>query len=287
MKTGFVGLGAMGAPMAANLAAKGWLAGVHDVLPEVAASVARKHGVPAVSRPSELWSGCDAILLCVSNDAAVLNVVRDLAVTAARGKRVIDCSTVAPETAVEASQRLAEVGARFLDAPINGGTDGARDARLVFMVGGREADYAAAQPLFEALGTRHLRIGDVGSGQATKAVNQVVLAGIAQAVTEGLAFAEAQGLPMNLVVDALSGGAAGSWFVQNRGRAMIDGDFPPGIKVSLHVKDLTICQQLAAQAGGNLPTVDTTLAQYQTLMAEGYGDADISALYRLNRRLFQ
>lgn len=287
MKTGFVGLGAMGAPMAANLAAKGWLSGVHDLSPSAVKAFVATHPVTAAAAPADLWQGCDAIVLCVSNDAAVLDVVRALVVTAARGKLVIDCSTVAPETAVEASQRLAEVGARYIDAPINGGTDGAREARLVFMVGGSDADYATARPLFETLGTRHLRIGEVGSGQAVKAVNQAMVAGIAQAVTEGLAFADALGLPMPKVVEALSGGAAGSWFVQNRGRAMVDGDFPPGIKVSLHQKDLTICQQLAAQAGGNLPSVDTTLAQYQTLMAEGYGDADISALYRLNRRLFE
>jgi len=117
-------------------------------------------------------------------------------------------------------------------------------------------------------------------------VNQVMAAGVAQAVTEGLAFAAALELPLHLVIDAVSTGAAGSWFMQNRARTMVNGEYPPGFKVALHHKDLMICQQMAAQLGGDLPCVDTTLAQYQTLMAEGHGDEDISALYRLNKRLF-
>jgi 3-hydroxyisobutyrate dehydrogenase len=278
MKTGFIGLGAMGALMAANLARKGMLSAVHNYTPQTAELFAREHHVTAVKWPAEIWSHCDAVVICVSNDAAVLDVVR--------GKLVVDCSTVAPETAVEAAQLLAAVGARFVDAPINGGTDGARNGRLVFMVGGSEADHAAAIPLFEAMGAQHIHMGETGSGQATKAVNQAMAAGVAQAVTEGLAFAEALGLPMSRVIDALGAGAAGSWFVENRGRTMIDGHFPPGLKIELHHKDLTICQQMAAQLGGSLPSVDTTLAQYQTLMAEGRGEEDISALYRLNRRLF-
>ncbi len=286
MKAGFIGLGAMGAPMAVNLAKKGLLTAVHNYTPQTAELFAREHKVAAVKWPAELWSLCDAVVMCVSNDAAVLAVIRELATPAARGKLVVDCSTVSPETAEEAAELMAAVGARFLDAPINGGTEGARNGRLVFMVGGSEADCTVAKPLFEAMGTQHLHMGGIGSGQATKAVNQAMAAGVAQAVTEGLAFAEALGLPMPQVIDALGAGAAGSWFVQNRGRAMINGDYPPGLKVALHHKDLTICQQMAAQLGGGLPSVDTTLAQYQTLMAEGHGEEDISALYRLNRRLF-
>ena len=209
-----------------------------------------------------------------------------LAVPEARGKLVIDTSTVAPETAREAASMLEKVGARFVDAPITGGTEGARTGKLTFMVGGEAADFAEAQPLFAVMGARSLHMGELGTGQATKAVNQVMAAGVAQAVTEGLAFAQALKLPMSQVIEAVGSGAAGSWFVQNRGRTMVNGEYPPGFKVALHLKDLTICQRLAAELGGDLPCVDTTLAQYQTLVAEGHGEEDISALYRLNRRLF-
>ena len=286
MKAGLIGLGAMGTHMAANLALKGHLAGVHTLDAAAAQAFAQQHHVTAADTPAALWANCEVIVLCVSNDAAVLAVVRALAVSAARGKLVIDCSTVAPDTATEAAALLAAVGARFLDAPINGGTEGARLAQLTFMVGGAAADYTAALPLFEAMGQRHLHIGATGNGQATKAVNQAVTAGIAQAVTEALAFAQALELPLHLVVEALGSGAAGSWFAQNRARASVGGSYLPGLKIALHHKDLTICQQMAAQLGGELPVVDTTQAQYQILIAEGHGEEDIAALYRLNRRLF-
>ncbi|HEY0974590.1 MAG TPA: NAD(P)-dependent oxidoreductase [Solimonas sp.] len=286
MKAAFIGLGAMGTHMAANLAAKGLLSAVHDLDDAAARAASDRLKVPAVADPAALWRDSDAVVLCVSNDAAVREVVRALAVPAARGKCVIDCSTVSPETATEAAERLAAVGAQFIDAPINGGTDGARTAKLIFILGGAPEACEAMRPLFEAMGQRQIRIGDTGSGQATKAVNQALTAGIAQAVTEGLAFADALGLPMPLVIETLSTGAAGAWFAQNQTRREIGREFPPGLKIDLHHKDLTICQQLVAQIGGQLPTVDTTLAQYQTLMAQGYGEEDISALYRLNRKLF-
>lgn len=286
MKVGFIGLGAMGWHMAANLAAKGFLGGVYTLNREKAEEFAGQHGVNAVTAPALLWADCDVICLCVPADEQVIELVDALAIPAARGKLVIDSSTVAPETAIDAAEKLATVGARFLDAPITGGTEGARLAWLTFMVGGAPEDYVAALPLFEAMGQRHLHIGPHGSGQATKAVNQVMAAGVAQAVTEGLAFAAALQLPLHLVIDSVSTGAAGSWFAQNRARTMVNDEYPPGLKISLHQKDLMICQQMAAQLGGDLPCVNTTLAQYQTLTAEGHGEEDISALYRLNKRLF-
>ncbi|AXQ31245.1 NAD(P)-dependent oxidoreductase [Solimonas sp. K1W22B-7] len=286
MKVGFIGLGAMGWHMAANLADKGFLAAVYTRQRQQAEDFAAQYPVRAVTSAVQLWDDCDVICLCVPADRDVMETVEALAVPAARGRLVIDCSTVARETAIDAADLLAKVGARFLDAPITGGTEGARLARLTFMVGGTPEDYVSALPLFEAMGSRHIHIGPHGNGQATKAVNQVMAAGVAQAVTEGLAFAAALDLPLHLVIDAVSTGAAGSWFQQNRARTQVTGEYPPGLKVALHLKDLMICQQMAAQLGGDLPCVDTTLAQYQTLMAEGHGEEDISSLYRLNKRLF-
>lgn len=286
MKAGFIGLGAMGWHMAGHLAARGLLDAVWNRTPETAARFARERGAAAAPDPSALWKDCDAVVVCVSADAQVLEMVRRLAVPAARGKLVIDASTVARETAVAAAAALDAVGARFVDAPITGGTEGARNATLTFMAGGDPADVARAAPLFGAMGARFVHMGPVGAGQATKAVNQVVCAGIAQAVTEGVAFAEALELPLDKVLEVVGSGAAGSWFMTHRGRNFMAGRYPPGFKLSLHLKDLRICRDMAQSLGGKLPVSDATIPQYEALVRGGHGDEDISALYRLNRGLF-
>lgn len=286
-KAGFIGLGAMGWHMAGHLARKGLLAAVWNRTADKAQAFAREHGVVAAAAPAALWECCDTVILCVSADAQVLEMVDALAQPAARGKRVVDTSTVAAATAQEAARRLARVGIRFLDAPITGGTEGAKNAKLTFMVGGDAGDAAAAAPLFQAMGARHLHMGATGAGQATKAVNQVMCAGINQAVTEGLAFAEALKLPLDQVIEVVGSGAAGSWFVNHRGKTMVRGQFPPGFKLSLHLKDLRICREMAQALGGKLPVSDATIPQYEELVRRGHGDEDISALYRLNKGLFR
>ena len=286
MKAGFIGLGSMGWHMARHLAAKGLLGGVWNRTRERAQQFAQEHGVRAVDVPAELWSCCDALVLCVSADAQVLDVVERIAGADAGGKLVIDTSTVARETAVAASKKLAAADARFIDAPITGGTEGAKNATLTFMVGGAKGDVQRAAPLLEAMGKRHVHMGAVGTGQATKAVNQVVCAGIAQAVTEGIAFADALKLPLDKVLEVVGSGAAGSWFMTQRGRNFISGEYPPGFKLALHLKDLYICQRMARSLGGKLPVTEATIAPYEELKRQGHGDEDISTLYRLNRTLF-
>jgi 3-hydroxyisobutyrate dehydrogenase len=135
----------------------------------------------------------------------------------------------------------------------------------------------------EELAARIVYMGATGSGQATKAVNQIMGAGINQAVTEALAFAQAQGLALDKVIDVISGGASGNWFLQHRGSTMTQGTFAPGFKLALHHKDLKICQSMAAQTGFSTPITDMTISHYAQLMADGYGDEDISALYRLKK----
>lgn len=286
MKAGFIGLGSMGWHMAGHLARKGLLGAVWNRTRDKAAAFAQEHGVEAAGAPADLWKACDAVVLCVTADAQVLDVVRALAVPAADGKLVIDASTVAAETAREAMARLAGSDCRFLDAPITGGTEGAKKGTLTFMVGGQDADVAEAAPLFQAMGARHVHMGAVGAGQATKAVNQVACAGIAQAVTEAVAFARAQRLPLEKVLEVVGSGAAGSWFMTHRGPNFISGHYPPGFKLALHLKDLRICRDMAASLGGRLPVSDGTIPHYELLVEQGYGDEDISALYRLNARLF-
>ncbi len=151
------------------------------------------------------------------------------------------------------------------------------------MVGGDDAVLARVNPVLAAVAARIVHIGQVGSGQATKSVNQIMCAGINQAVTEALAFAEAQGLPMDKVIDVVAGGAAGNWFLDHRGSTMTAGVFAPGFKLALHHKDLKIAQAMAVSAGVALPLTEQTLKDYGELMAEGFGDEDISALYRLKK----
>lgn len=286
MKAGFVGLGAMGSHMAGHLAGKGLLGGVWNRTRERADVFASAHAVPVVATPAELWRTCDVVVLCVSADEQVLDMVDHLAVPDARGKLVIDTSTVARETAMAAAQELAGVGAHFVDAPITGGTEGARNATLTFMCGGHEPDVARATPLLRAMGARIVHMGPVGAGQATKAVNQVVCAGIAQAVTEGVAFAEALHLPLDRVLEVVGSGAAGSWFMTNRGKNFVANDYPLGFKLALHLKDLYICRTMAHALGGRLPVTEATIPQYEQLKQQGHGDEDISTLYRANRGLF-
>lgn len=285
MHTGFIGLGAMGAPMARNLAKAGLLVAVWNRTPARSQAFARELGVDAAADPADLARRCDALVTCVSADADLLQVVDAMLPGLSAGKLVIDCSTVGMETAEIAAGRLRETGARFLDAPVSGGTEGAAQGTLSMMVGGDAAAFAEARPILEAMASRIVHMGPVGAGQATKAVNQVMVAGIVQAVTEALAFGEALGLPMEQVIDVVGNGAAGNWFVNHRGKTMIEGRFPLGFKVALHHKDLDICRRMAEHHDVDLPGVDATLAAYDRLMEQGHGDEDISSLYRLKRKV--
>jgi 3-hydroxyisobutyrate dehydrogenase len=199
------------------------------------------------------------------------------------GSVVVDMSTVSSATAITAASMLAEKQAAFLDAPVSGGVEGAKKGTLAMMAGGDAAVLEKIRPVLAAMTGRILHMGKTGAGQATKAANQIMAAGINQAVTEALAFAEIQGLPMDKVIDVISGGAAGNWFLQHRGLTMTNGIFAPGFKLALHHKDLKICQAMAAAAGFPAPLTDMTAADYQQLMAQGYGEEDISALYRLKK----
>jgi len=286
MKAGFVGLGAMGWHMAGHLSRKELLGGVWNRTRERADRFAREHDSRAVATPVDLWKACDVVILCVSADQQVLDMVDHLAVPEARGKLVIDTSTVARETAIAAARELAGVGARFVDAPITGGTEGAKNATLTFMAGGHDGDVRHAIPLLRAMGANVVHMGPVGSGQATKAVNQVVCAGIAQAVTEGVAFAEALNLPLDKVLEVVGSGAAGSWFMTHRGKNFMANEYPLGFKLALHLKDLYICRTMAHALGGKLPLAEATIPQYEQLKQQGHGEEDISTLYRANRGLF-
>lgn len=283
MKAGFVGLGAMGAPMARNLAKAGWLAAVWNRTGSVAAALAAELNVAAPPSLLALAASVDVVLVCVPTGADVLAVVQALAPGLRAGSLVIDHSTVAVESAHAAAAIVRACGADFLDAPVTGGVEGAKNARLAMMVGGRSESLTLAQPLLAAMATRIVHMGAVGTGQATKAVNQVMCAGINQAVTEALAFGAAQGLDLDKVIAVTRGGAAGNWFLDQRGATMVNGEFAPGFKLALHQKDLGICLAMAANLGMALPVTAATQTEYAELIRQGFGDEDISSLYRLKR----
>jgi 3-hydroxyisobutyrate dehydrogenase len=283
-KAAFIGLGAMGAPMAGHLKAKGLLHAVANRTQAKAEALAREWDVLAPATLAELAASCDVIAMCVTADADVLNLIEALAPHLKPGTIVIDHSTVAPDTARQAALRLAQVGAYFLDAPVSGGVEGAKNGKLSVMVGGDADVLQRALPVLEAYALRVTHLGDVGAGQATKAVNQVLVAGIAQAVCEGLALGDALGLDPERLIPTLGAGAAGNWFLDKRGATMLRNEFSVGFKLALLHKDLAIVRGIAEQAGTATGVIERSLADYAQLMSEGYGDDDISALIRLKRR---
>jgi 3-hydroxyisobutyrate dehydrogenase len=169
---------------------------------------------------------------------------------------------------------------------VSGGVEGARTATLAIMVGGDEPVFARALPILEKLGKTVAYLGASGAGQAAKATNQIMCAGIIQAVGEAMAFAHAEGLPLDRLIELLGKGAGSSWYFVNRAPFMAHENYPAGFRVRLHAKDLRICREMAARHGAHLPVVESTLEQYAQLIAQGFGDEDISSIYRLKSALF-
>jgi 3-hydroxyisobutyrate dehydrogenase len=285
MKTGVIGLGAMGAPIARNLRRAGRLTCVWNRSPDKAALLHDALDVPVATDPADLARLCELIILSVSADEDVLEVIDAMLPGVQAGTVVLDTSTVSRATAQQAAERLAP-GAAFLDAPVSGGIEGACKGTLAMMVGGDAEVLARIRPVLECIAARVEHMGPVGSGQATKAINQVMAAGINQAVSEALAFAEALELPLDKVIEVLGSGAAGNWFLTHRGPTMTKGNYDPGFRVALHHKDLAICKQMAEQFDVALPVVEMTLIHYRRLMDAGFGDEDISALLREKRAMF-
>lgn len=283
LKAAFVGLGAMGTPMAGHLKTHGLLHAVSSRTQANADAVAKELGVAAPSL-ADIAAQCDVIALCVTADADVLGLVDALVPHIKPGTIVVDHSTVAPDTARQAAAKLAPTGAHFLDAPVSGGVEGAKNGKLSVMVGGDAAVLERARPVLEAYALRITHLGDVGAGQATKAVNQVLVAGIAQGVCEGLALGEALGLDPERLLPTLGAGAAGNWFLEKRGATMLRNEFSVGFKLGLLHKDLGIVRRIAEGAGTNRSVIERSLADYAELMSQGYGDDDISALIRLKRK---
>ena len=277
----------MGAPMARNLHKAGLLSAVWNRSSDKAQALAAELGVPAPASLEEFARLVDVAVICVSADADVRSVVERMAPGLARGTLVIDCSTVSAETARWAAKLLAERGVAFLDAPVSGGVEGARNGALAIMCGGERPSFDAARPVLGAMGKTIEYFGPSGAGQATKATNQIMCAGIIRACAEAMAFAGAHGLPLDRVVSTLGAGAGSSWYFVHRPPNMVREAYPAGFRVKLHAKDLAICHDMAARFGVELPVVESMLAEYAQLIEQGYGDEDISATHRLKKALFE
>ena len=283
IKAGVIGLGAMGAPMARHLADAGVLGMVWNRTGGKAEALAQETGTEAADTPAQLASACNVILTCVSADHDLLDVVGQLLPGIKSGSVVVDTSTVSPATARQVSASLHEAGASLVDAPVSGGVEGAQKGTLSVMAGGDSANISRIMPVLEAISASITHMGPVGSGQATKAVNQIMIAGIAEAVCEALALSEKLNLPSERLLSVVGAGAAGSWFLGHRGQTMLEDRFDVGFKLSLLLKDLLICQTLAQELDISLPTVEAAINDYRKLVELGDGDHDISGLIRLKR----
>ena len=287
MRVGFVGLGTMGGAMAANVARAGFEVTAWNRTAGRASELGEL-GVTIVDSPSAVASASDVIVTIVSDTPdveAVLFGPDGVAAGAASGALVVDMSTISPSATRDFAARLAEQGVAMLDAPVSGGSEGAKKGTLTIFVGGDAADLERARPALEAMGTTITLVGPIGSGQAVKAVNQVILAGTYLGVAEGIVLAIKAGLDVEQVVVALSGGAAQSWVLANRSGRMLENDYPLGFKVALHRKDLGIALQLARETGTSLP-ISALCEQIEAgLIGKGHADDDMSAVARAIREL--
>jgi len=283
LKVGVIGLGAMGVSMAKNLSEAGLLSTVWNRTISKANTFASEAGVVSAADPAQLASTCNVILTCVSADEDLLDVIAQILPSVKPETMVVDTSTVSPATAEQTAASLSDVGAGFVDAPVSGGVEGARKGTLSVMAGGDSANVSRIMPVLEAISASITHMGPVGSGQATKAVNQVMIAGVAEAVCEAIALAEKLNLPSERLLSVVGAGAAGSWFLDHRGKSMLKNEFDVGFKLSLLLKDLLICRTLAQDLDISLPTVEAAITDYRELVELGDGDHDISGLIRLKR----
>ena len=284
LSLGFVGLGSLGLPMAINLNRAGFRLRVHTRSRNAETSPELK-GAKRCSNPATASTGVDVLLLCVSDDAAVEEVLfkhDGAASQLSDGSVVLDCSTIAPATAQRCAERLARQNVHYLDAPVTGGTEGARRGSLTVLVGGASEPLEQVRPILEVIGGSIHHFGDVGRGQQAKAVNQVLVAGSYAAVAEAVALGQHLDLPMPQVIDALKNGAAGSWALDHRSSAMLEGAYPLGFRLSLHRKDLGIALDAARAVQLDLPVTKLVEQLELDLINNGYGDEDVSALHRWN-----
>ncbi len=285
MKIAFIGMGTMGAPMALNLLKAGEEVIVHNRTRDREAPVAEAGALRAVT-PKEAAAAAEIIVICVSDTPDVEEIIlgeKGVIHGAQSGAIVVDMSTISPAATREIAKKLDKKEIKMLDAPVSGGSEGAQNGTLTIMVGGEPEDFKKALPVLEAMGKTITHIGPIGAGQLTKAINQILISGTYLTVAEGLTLGIKAGLDMKKVVSALSGGAAGSWVLDNRASNVIKNEYPLGFRVRLHRKDLGIALSAAREMEITLPCTALVEQIENGLIARGYGDEDVSALARTIR----
>lgn len=273
----FIGLGALGTPMAANLLQAGHPLLVHNRTPGAAAPLLAA-GARWAASPAQAAATADCLCLCLSDDVAVRAVLENAIAGLKPGSLVIDFSTISPATSRAMATALGQSAVAYIDAPVTGGTEGARAGTLSVLVGADVADLERALPVLQVVGERISHLGPVGAGQQAKAVNQVLVAGSYAAAAEAIALAQRLELPMDALLAALRPGAAGSWALNHRADGMVQGHYPLGFKLALHRKDLAIAQQAAAAVQLDLPISNQVAAMEDRLIDSGHGERDVSVL---------
>lgn len=283
-KIGFIGLGIMGRPMAKNLMDAGYELVVHNRSPEKAEKLAEEVNATAAGSPREVAEACGIVITMLpdspdveavaAGEDGVLEGISD-------GALLIDMSTISPVVTQELSERVREKGASMLDAPVSGGDVGAIEGALSIMVGGSEEDFERARPLFDVMGKVATHVGPTGAGQVVKACNQIVVALNIEAVSEALVLGSKAGVAPGKVVEALSGGLAGSAVMEAKKEKFFSHDFEPGFRIELHHKDLGIALAAGREYGAALPVTAIVDQMLEASMAKGRGDRDHSALLTL------
>ncbi|MAG57429.1 MAG: tartronate semialdehyde reductase [Planctomycetes bacterium] len=287
MKTvAVIGMGTMGAPMASNLLKAGYDVVVHNRTRERELPL-EKQGATRARTPAEAARGASVVLLCVSDTPDVEHLLlgkNGVDDGIEDGGLIIDCSTISPSATRDFARHFAARDVGFVDAPVSGGSEGAIHGTLAVMCGAQDAHFERARPVLEAIGGSITLVGPPGAGQVAKAVNQVVISGTYQAVAEGIVLAHKAGVDPESVIEAIAGGAAGSWVLENRAGNMIRDSYPLGFRVRLHRKDLGIALETARDGGAVLPIAAYVATSEDGLIADGHGDEDMSAIARAVRR---
>ena len=283
-KAAFIGLGNMGYPMAGHLANADFDVTVYNRTAAKAEAWAKEHGGQHADTPAKAAMGADIIMTCVGNDNDLRSIMLgdDGALAGAgKGSLIIDHTTASAIAAREIGEAAAGKGVGFLDAPVSGGQEGAQNGALTVMVGGSAEDFARGETAMQSFAKAVKHMGDVGSGQLTKMVNQIACSCTIQALAEGMNFAVKSGLDAHQVVDVISKGAAQSWQLENRGKTMVDGKFDFGFACDWMRKDLDICLDEARANGAQLPLTALIESFYARIQNEGGGRLDNSTLFRL------
>lgn len=281
-KIGFIGLGIMGRGMTHNLLKAGFDVTVWNRTASRTDEFVTA-GAKAAGSPADVAEQCDIIMVCVGDSADVEAVTlgdNGILSGLSAGKLVIDHSTISPQVTKDLAAQVNAVGAYWLDAPISGGSEGAAKGTLSIMVGGDADQLARAIPYLKPMGKTITHVGGQGAGQTVKLVNQILVVVNQMAVGEALLFAQAAGVDLKAALDAVTGGAAGSWMLSNRGPQMIERDWRPGFTIDLQQKDLRLVLEAADQLGVPLVTVSRVFHHYRTLQQQGLGGEGNHALVK-------